>query len=74
MGEKVPISEVKEMAKRHDSRAVIVLYITPEGRVGLTTYGSNRRLCEKAGKFGDEVFDAIVDGTFSLPEGLCNDD
>lgn len=57
----VHISEARALAKRHGLPTLICLYELPDGRIGFTSYGETRALCDRARRIGDRLYGEMVD-------------
>lgn len=50
------VAVARDAAKRLDAAAVIVLYVSADGKkLGLASYGRTKELCKRAGKIGDDL-------------------
>jgi hypothetical protein len=41
-------------------RQVVILYVTDDGRLGLSTYGRTKQLCGVAGHVGDKLYELAM--------------
>ena len=55
----LPVSRAREASKRLGLRSMIVLQELPDGRWGVTTYGQNRRDCDRALRIGSDVLEYV---------------
>lgn len=47
--------------KLGDASMCIVLWVTPDEKVGMASYGKTRALCDAARIIADEVWNAVVE-------------
>lgn len=46
---------------KSEVQQIIVLYVTADDRLGLATYGKDKRLCAAAKWLGDKLYDRTVE-------------
>lgn len=59
-----PSPEVKvarAAANKLGALQAVIVYVTPDGRVGMASFGQTKELCEQAGHLGDGLFDLATD-------------
>lgn len=64
------ISDAKALAQRFDLAGCVIFYLTPDGQVGLASYGRNRKICKALGRWADKRIDEITAGKTELTEDL----
>lgn len=55
----IPISTARQIAGQHGLHALVCIYEMPDGRLGYTSYGRDRSLCDRAKTLADAAFDAV---------------
>lgn len=53
------VAAARDFGNRFGADRVIIFYTLPDGRVGYSSYGKTRALCDATGKAADRVFDAM---------------
>ena len=53
------INDAKKLAKAHNLRRCVILFETDEGRVGYSSYGETKAVCQSTRRIMDVVFDEI---------------
>mgnify|MGYP001559828739 FL=1 len=62
------VAVARDAAKKLGATKCVVLYVLPDGHLGMASYGETKSLCKEAGKLGDKVFDmAMRDAWEVLP-------
>lgn len=61
------IKELRELAKRHGWRGVVVLAFD-DASIAATSYGRNREDCAKMGALLDEIHDDLTSGAVQVWE------
>lgn len=65
----IPISDARELAKKHRCPLVVIFAIEEDvSRFTVTTYGRNRELCKVAAAYGDQFAEAVFSGRVKPPE------
>lgn len=55
------VAVARDAAKKlGDASMCIVLWVTPDKKVGMASYGKTRALCDAAKRIADDVWDAVV--------------
>lgn len=55
------VAVARDAAQKLAAQQAIVVYILPDGRLGMASYGSTKELCREAGELGDELFTVSMD-------------
>lgn len=53
------IGDAKRLAKQNKLRRCVILFETDDGRVGYSSYGETKSLCQSTREVMDEVFDDL---------------
>lgn len=63
------VAALRDFAQRFGRPVVVTLSLDPSGHsFHVTTYGKTRKLCKLAGSFGDQIVEAIQNGTIEPPD------
>lgn len=60
------VAVARDAAKKLGAQQCIVIYILPEGQLGMASYGKTKQLCELAGELGDKLFDLAIKEMWSV--------
>ena len=55
----LPIASAREASKRLGLTSMIVMQELPDGRWGYTSYGKDRKHCQRAQRIADELLSAL---------------
>jgi hypothetical protein len=64
----IPISEAKRLAKAHGLPMVIIFSLDDSGEAfAVSSYGSNKALCDKAAGLADQIVAKVLRGEIEPP-------
>ena len=55
------VAVARDAAKRLAADRCVVIYTTPDGKLGMASYGQTKELCAATGRIGDVLFEKAKD-------------
>ncbi len=55
------VAVARDAAQKLQAQQAIIVYLLPNGQVGMASYGATKELCREAGKIGDVLFEKTME-------------
>lgn len=66
---KIPINAARKISMQHHCPLVVIFGISEDKEhFVITTYGATKQLCKLAASYGEQIAQAVLDGTVSAPQ------